>query len=487
MRQNHTFATSIAINAEGNAYLTGFLDGRVSSFPTTSGAAQTTAAAGFVTEFNTTGTGLIFSTFIGGSGATYGNGIAVDPNTGNVYVAGTTASGFPTTSGAYQTSYGGGSTDGFVTELNPTGTTFVYSTYLGSSGTDAINAIAEDRQGNVYLTGSTTGSFPTTSGAAQTSYGGGTDAFAAKLNSTGTTLTYASYLGGSYSDIGYGIAVDNLGNATVVGATQSSDFPTNNSLYSFGGATAAFATELNPTATTFSYSSIFAGTGSMDDSEARAVALDPEGSAYVVGFTNSTNYPTTTPIYQSFNNGGYDAFAMKVIPTPAAPIFTAITTDTSSGLEITTDQNIHLLGISAPYATITLSRSDVGVLGTTTANGSGVWNFDYTATTLPEGTYAFTATATVSGQTSPSTADYLVAIDLTAPAITLVGSFDDGQPQAPSARHGQRSQWLARWHQRFREGVRFDRHHIAVDHHGHPHGRYGGDHHRHVPVAEHDL
>ena len=193
----------IAVDSSGNAYVAGFTAS--SNFPTTTGAFQTAYGGGdydaFVTKLNATGTGLVYSTYFGGSGYDQGNGIAVD-SAGNAYVTGFTASSnFPTTTGAFQTAYGGGSSDAFVTKLNATGTGLVYSTYLGGSGGDAGTGIAVDSSGNAYVTGNTNSSnFPATTGAFQATFGGYNDAFVTKLNATGTGLVYSTYFGGSGYD-----------------------------------------------------------------------------------------------------------------------------------------------------------------------------------------------------------------------------------------------------------------------------------------------
>ncbi len=127
-----------------------------------------------MTKLNPTGTALVYSTYLGGTGDDVGYGIAVD-TAGNAYVTGNTGStDFPTTAGAFQTTYGGGEFDAFVTKLNPTGTALVYSTYLGGTGDDYGYGIAVDTAGNAYVTGVTDSTdFPTTAGAFQTTYGGG--------------------------------------------------------------------------------------------------------------------------------------------------------------------------------------------------------------------------------------------------------------------------------------------------------------------------
>src|SRR5439155_1546373 len=211
----------------GNAYVTGLTDS--ADFPTTAGAFATSANGcddAFVTKLNPLGTSLLYSTYLGGSGADEGLGIAVD-GAGNAYVTGQTGStDFPTTAGAFATSFNGGD-DAFVTKLNPLGTGLLYSTYLGGSGADEGLGIAVDGAGNAYVTGETDSTdFPTTAGAFDTSANGGFDAFVTKLNPLGTSLLYSTYLGGSGSDCGSGIAVDGAGNAYVTGSTGSANFPT---------------------------------------------------------------------------------------------------------------------------------------------------------------------------------------------------------------------------------------------------------------------
>ena len=177
---------------------------------------------------------LSYSTYLGGSSIDVGRGIAVD-SSGNAYVAGITSSwDFPITPGAFQTTCSGcsgGTQHVFVTKLNPTGSALVYSTYLGGTNNDSGLGIALDASGGAYVTGITYSSdFPTTPGAFQATCGGGcsgyADAFVTKLNPTGSALVYSTYLGGTGSDEGQGIAVDTLGDTYVTGGTLSSDFPT---------------------------------------------------------------------------------------------------------------------------------------------------------------------------------------------------------------------------------------------------------------------
>lgn len=222
-----SWGKAIAVDSSGSAYVTG---DAASDFPVTPGAFQASPHGVYVTKLNPAGSGLVYSTFLGGSGLDSGYAIAVDPS-GNAYVEGTTNSlDFPTTSGALQTAYAGGDYDDFVSKLNSTGTALVYSTYLGGSGTERALGIAVDAFGNAYLTGATTSSnFPITTGALQGTYAGGNycgDAFVSKLNATGSALTYSTYLGGALDDCGEGVALDAAGDAYVTGQTWSLDFPT---------------------------------------------------------------------------------------------------------------------------------------------------------------------------------------------------------------------------------------------------------------------
>ena len=277
----------------------------------------------FVAKLNDTGTGLVYSTYLGGSGQDKGQGIAVD-GAGNAYVTGSTPStNFPTAN-ALQPTLGGGY-DGFVAELNPTGSAFVYSTYLGGSSNDGARAIAVDGSGNAYVTGQTgSTNFGTTVGALQTTRRGYTDAFITKLSVGGTGLAYSTYLGGSdggkgTGDVGTGIGVftDSFGNtfAYVTGATESTDFPTTPSAYqtvNAGGVSDAFVAKLNTLGSALVYSTYLGGSG--DDNYIGlmgAIAVDSAGNAYVTGETRSANFPVVNALQPTYAGGGADAFVAE--------------------------------------------------------------------------------------------------------------------------------------------------------------------------------
>ncbi|HEV2349102.1 MAG TPA: SBBP repeat-containing protein [Terriglobia bacterium] len=266
---------------------------------------------------------LIYSTYLGGSGLDVGNAIAVD-SFGNVYVAGSTESAnFPTTAGAFQTTYGGGVQSAFVSKLNPAGSALVYSTYLGGSNQDVIASIAVDSLGNAYVTGSTYSSdFPTTTGAFQAAFGGGTDAFVTKLSLDGSALVYSTYLGGNSYDLGNGIAVDSFGSVYVTGYAESANFPTTAGAFqtTFGGGVSnAFVTKLNPTGSALVYSTYLGGSN-IDRGD--RIALDSSGNAYVTGDAESTNFPTTAGAFQTtFGGGVQDAFVTKLNPAGSALVY----------------------------------------------------------------------------------------------------------------------------------------------------------------------
>jgi hypothetical protein len=308
-------ADGIAVDWAGSAYVAGVTQS--ANFPTTPGAFQTTKAGGndvFVAKLSADGSGLVYSTFLGGGGFDGASGIAVD-GAGNAYVAGLTQSAdFPTTPGAFQTTYGGNG-DAFVAQLSADGSALVYSTFLGGSGGDIANGIAVDGAGSAYVAGSTTSSdFPTTPGAFQTTYGGGLvngDAFVAKLSADGSTLAYSTYLGGSSGDVADGIAVDGAGGAYVAGYTNSADFPTTPGAFqtTYGGNGDAFVAQLSADGSALVYSTFLGGS---NGDYANAIAVDGTGSAYVAGTTYSADFPTTPGAFQTTKNGNSNAFVARL-------------------------------------------------------------------------------------------------------------------------------------------------------------------------------
>jgi len=329
------FGSGIALDAAGNAYVTG--SAGAFSFPTTVGAFQTTRIFGgtpaFVTKLNPSGTALVYSTFLGGRFFQTGAAIAVDA-AGNAYVTGDTqANDFPTTVGAFQTTFGRSVAKAFVTKLNPPASALVYSTYLGGSDFDRGLGIAVDTAGNAYVTGQARSSdFPTTPGAFQTTFRsgplGGSDAFVTKIDPTGSTLVYSTYLAGGGDDAGSAIAVDARGNAYVTGYTASIDFPTTTGAVQItsAGDYDAFVAALNPTGSAPLIYSTYLGGSNAD--AGGGIALDAAGNAYITGGARSSNFPTTAGAFQTTFGGATggggavgDAFVAKIagIAPPPPP------------------------------------------------------------------------------------------------------------------------------------------------------------------------
>ncbi len=228
---NYEYGSAIALDPQGNAYVTGYAS---TGFPTTTGviaAANQGANDAFVTKFSSTGA-LVYSTYLGGAATDFGYAIAADSN-GNAYVAGATFSnlgfrGAPG-GGAQQNYVNNG--DAFVAKLNPAATAMLYFTYLGGSQYDQANSIAVDSMGNAYVAGQTSSlDFPTTQGAFQTTLNGGTNGFVAKLNVNGSVFSYETYIGSNRTDTLRGMALDPNGNVYLAGDTNGDQFPSVNAL-----------------------------------------------------------------------------------------------------------------------------------------------------------------------------------------------------------------------------------------------------------------
>lgn len=338
---NDERAEGIALDANNNAYVTGGTQS--ADFPTQTGAYLkncplhgNVCAAAFVTKLNASGTARTYSTFLGGTGPGVDEAFAIAVNSGAAYVTGVAGStNFPTTLKAYSRRCGtdglcNGATDAFVTKVNGTGSGLVYSTYLGGSDYDAGKGIAVDRFGNAYVGGGThSNDFPVTPGAVDGSYAGASancvpssffcgDGFVTKLNPTGSALVYSTYLGGSGDDEVLALAIDFWGDAFVTGQSSSADFPQTATVQNgyAGGASDAFVTELNLTATAYDYSTLIGGAGT---DVGRGIAVGANETAYAAGSTQSPDFPSTSAALQktcgtdSKCNGGLsDAFVSRI-------------------------------------------------------------------------------------------------------------------------------------------------------------------------------
>lgn len=310
----------------------------------------------FVAELSTTGNTLVYSTYLGGSGADFAQGIAAD-NAGNAYVTGTTQSkNFPTLNPYQGTN--NGSENVFVTKVNPSGEALVYSTFIGGSQADVGQAIVLDSSDNAYVAGYTFSSdFPVVA-PLQSTLGGGADAFVLELNANGTGLTFSTFLGGTADDRAYAIALDSNEDIYLAGATSSTNFPTNNPIYpALKGAGNAFVAKLNTSAKSIVYSTYLGGSG-ID--QANGIAVDSSGDAFVTGFTESGDFPTQNPIQSvlGLSNNQLcgstacpDVFVAEVNPSGSALTYSTYLGgngyDSGQGLALDTNGTVYITGTTS--------------------------------------------------------------------------------------------------------------------------------------------
>jgi len=306
----------ISVGSDGKAYVTGYTYSK--DFPTKnpyqSGAGQILSYSdAFVTAFSSTGSALSYSTYLGGNESDSGRGISLRSD-GGVYITGDTHSlDFPTVN-PYQAGYAGGYWDGFVSRLDPSGSTLIYSTYLGGSNYDYGRGISLGSLGEAYVTGYTDSSsdFPIVN-PYQAGYAGGAyDIFVSRLNPGGAGLIYSTYLGGSGEEQGLGICVGSEGDAYVTGYTESVDFPTENPYQASTGDFLVdedgFVSRLGSSGSDLVYSTYLGGLGS---DWGCGISIGSNGGAYVTGFTSSADFPTANP-YQASHASSSNVFVSKL-------------------------------------------------------------------------------------------------------------------------------------------------------------------------------
>lgn len=410
------YARAIAVDANGNAYVTGVTSS--TTFPAKAPGGtpfQTTANAvdtAFVCRIDPTQTGvgsLVYSTYLGGSSGEFGFGIAVDANA-NVYVTGsTTSTDFPLMN-AFQTKLGGASGakagNAFITRLDLTqlgSNALIYSTYLGGSGTtnapEQGSGIAIDANHNAYVTGATSSSdFPVTPGALQTVRKNTLfESFVARFDTTKSgisSLVYSTYLGGSTNDFANAIAVDSLGDAFVTGETASADFPvTPGAPQLVRKGVNAFISELNPTGTGLLFSTFFGGS-SVETGEGIALDTVSPPSVYVSGFTGSADFPATSGALQTALKGSSDAFVAKLSPGAVTGVF-ASPASLSFG-----NQNV---STPSPSQAVTLTNASKAALTINSITVTGANAADFSKTSTCAGSLAAGANCAINIIFTPST------------------------------------------------------------------------------------
>ncbi len=304
----------IAADAAGNAYVVGDTWSR--DFPTTPGAYDRTHGGGFdvfAVKLDPSGQ-LLYGTYLGGGGAEYAYRVAVD-NRGEAFVTGNAGVGFPTTPGAFDRTTDGD--DAFVAKLTPEGG-LAYSTFLGGRQLDRGVGIAVDPSGRAWVAGETISpDFPTPH-AFEGSFGGSWDAFAARLDPSGSTLEYGTYIGGADLDLGYSISFDASEEGVVVsGLTRSADFPVTPGSFdsTYNGDWDAFAVRLSAVNGSLEWGGFLGGSG---DDRGYAVDVDSAGGTLLAGYAGSVDFPTTSDAFdRSYNGGGHayadgDAYAVRV-------------------------------------------------------------------------------------------------------------------------------------------------------------------------------
>ena len=316
-------ANAVAIDSSGNAFVTGWT--RSVNFPITPGAFSVNNHGWedvFVVKLNDTGSGPLYSTYLGGTSADIGLSITVDAS-GKAYVAGKTMSrDFPVTPGAYDQGFNNPDYeyDAFVAKIGAAGNSLVYSTFLGGNHSDIARSIVIDGSGSAFVAGETVSpTFPVTPGAYDKSYDNG-DAFVTKFNPSGSALVYSTLLGGNESDHACAIKIDAAGNSFVAGWTTSPNFPVTLGAFqkSRRGTEDAFVTKLRADGAALLYSTFLGGD---DNDRAWGIAADSAGSAYITGETYSPGFPTTRGAIDRTYDGADDVFVTKMNATGTGLIY----------------------------------------------------------------------------------------------------------------------------------------------------------------------
>jgi len=326
------YISDITVDKAGNVYGTGWYN---AAFPTTAGSYQQGYKGGggygdaYIFKLNPSASAYMYATYLGGA-VSYeqGEGIAVNI-AGEVYVCGWTQStDFPTTVGAYGTTFNGTSfQDIFIVKLNAAGSALQYSTLIGGKYSDYAYALALNTAGEVYITGNSSNSlndFPTTVGAYQSNAGTSAGVFVLKLNATGSALLFSTFTANNGN--GFGIAIDPAGNSYVMGDIAYANMVTTPGAFipvapNPSVQSDMFVQKIDPTGSNLVYSTFLGGNQSDAVSYGDGIAVDVAGNAYVTGGTSSANFPVTPGAYDVTFSGGGDPFLVKLNSTGTALVY----------------------------------------------------------------------------------------------------------------------------------------------------------------------
>ncbi len=370
----------IALDASGNMVIIG--TSFSTNYPITMMSAFQSLFAGVtdivVSKLNAAGTTLLYSTYIGGNNQDDGGDIAIDTG-GNIVIVGTGSIGYPLVLPA-QMAFGYGTWDIVVTKFTSAGAV-VYSTYIGGGGIETGTGIALDASNNAVIVGYSTGSFPTTGGVVQGGFGGVEDIVVSKLSPAGAIL-YSTYLGGAGSDAANAVAIDAGGNAIITGDSDGS-YPTTIGAYqtTFGGMKDVVVSKLNPTGSALLYSTYIGG-AAID--LARAIAVDGDGNAVIVGWSEGS-YPTTIGAYQTvFGTGGNDAIVSRLSATGAVLLYSTYiggnTGDIANGVALRANDHAVIAGLSGgnfpttPLAFQPMPNGAANIVVASLSMNTYVWN-----------------------------------------------------------------------------------------------------------------
>ena len=303
-------AWGVALDAAGNIIVVGGTGS--ADFPTTPSAIQRQmngSGDAFILKLSPSGTGLLFGSYLGGNGSDDARSVAID-DSGMVYVTGpTTSTDFPVTAGAWSTV--SGFQDAYAAKVDPTAGSLVYASYIGGGAGDFGGSIAVDAQGSAYVAGETSSSdFNVTVGAFDTTLNQ-TEGFVVKLDPSGTTAEYSTFIGGDSDDFILALDIDAVGNAYVVGQTHSTNFPTTAGALNvtLNGGDDAFVAKLDPYGKSLRYGTYLGGSN-LDI--AHGLSVDSVGNAYVTGDTLSSDFRMSSDAFDAELNGTSDAFIVKL-------------------------------------------------------------------------------------------------------------------------------------------------------------------------------